>query len=553
MAGSWWDEVHWKLWRLAGRPDLRAVIDAARQVASDVVAPQRAAGLGSVCAWTAENERILASFDAAGLTSLVSAGSRDWAVRSGLAAWELAWVDGGAATLNLSGSLARMPVHAFGTPAQRERYLENSELRHGALCLTEPIPGAGTDAMFLSGSFDVADWVSGEEPILQIRKRGRFISHMDFAEFAVVAVQAGGSRVRGSCLVILEPKDAGLFDRGLPVRKLGHRLASTTNPVFDLRAPASRIVGGYTVEDGVLIPNHNHRRTLEPAFRRTRTTLSLMTAANLLSSVGAQLHPGGNRGFRQPDVDALIDLWATGEAAASLGFSAARACDELDCGENQRDGEADLLSSAAKLFSSSEAIAELEDAAANGIGGCVDNNPGSTPGKLMDAQIEALYLGAPALQRRVLSAAMTGRGFLRQFEGWIAELEDLPQAAPRMGIDALIAGMRLWHWTVQQLQQQVDARGTKLLCDARQGVTFPLADALCFLLAARSLTLDAWELERAGAAQGVDPAATAVFFDLCAVASIRAASSTRQSCAELLYGYDPRFPSLPPRPAHSAR
>ena len=40
--------------------------------------------------------------------------------------------------------------------------------------------------------------------------------------------------------------------------KLVHQLTSTRDPEFDLKVPASRIVGGYTVQDGVIVPNYSH-------------------------------------------------------------------------------------------------------------------------------------------------------------------------------------------------------------------------------------------------------------------------------------------------------
>jgi hypothetical protein len=46
-----------------------------------------------------------------------------------------------------------------------------------------------------------------------------------------------------------------------------------------------------------------------------------------------------------------------------------------------------------------------------------------------------------------------------------------------------------------------DADGAKLYHKTRQGVTFPLADALCWLLAARQFILDVIELETKGAAK----------------------------------------------------
>ncbi len=461
-----------------------------------------------------------------------------------LAALELAWVDGGAATLSLSGSLAQMPIRDFGTKQQRDRYLGNVDRLHAALCLTEPIPGVGTDAMFLTGSYRVADWLPGNEPILEIHKRGRFISHMDFADFVVAAVQGCGDRARGSCLVILEPGDAGEFDRGSRVRKLGHQLASTTNPVFALRAPASRIVGGYTVVDGVVVPNLDHRRLLEPAFRRTRSIMSLMTASKVLSTMEPLVNPHCQT-TREPEFwEGMVDLWATGEAAASLGFSAARLSDELDKRANppgELTREAAVLFPAAKLFSTSSATVMLQRAAALGGYGPIDGGPGSLRDKIVDAQIEALYLGPEALQRRLVSAAMIDGEFLKEFQAWTEEMNQLAHSLPHTGIRSLAAAMQLWHWTLLQLRQQTDSRGVRLFCDARQGVTFPMADALCWLLAARSLTLDALELEKSSRQGAVTASVLSLLFDLSTIASVRAAGSVEQTCASLLLGYDGRF------------
>ncbi len=52
----------------------------------------------------------------------------------------------------------------------------------GAFALTEPIPFVGVDTGMLSGRVRVAEWKEGEEPMLQVDKRGRFITNMDFAE-----------------------------------------------------------------------------------------------------------------------------------------------------------------------------------------------------------------------------------------------------------------------------------------------------------------------------------------------------------------------------------
>jgi len=544
-AASCWDDIHWSMWRIAQRSDLLSIVHSARQVAREVVAPQLAAGARSSCEWTSEKACILASLDEKGLTSILSSARQGIATPLALAAWELAWVDGGAATLCLSGSLAQMPIRDFGTKEQQERYIGNAERMHGALCLTEPIPGAGTDAMFLSGRIDVAEWVPGSEPILEIDKRGRFISHMDFAEFVVVAVQGGGDSVRGGCLVILEPGDNGEFDRGLPVRKLGHRLASTTSPVFRLRVPGSRIVGGYTIEDGVVVPNLDHRQLLGPAFRRTRAVLSLMTASKLLSVVEPVVSAPCHTGDESALCERMADLWAAGEAAASLGFSAARLSDEVDRWANPTDKltkQADVVCPAAKLFSTNSAMDMLPRWAALGGGGPMSSGPGGVYEKLMDAQVEAFYLGSEAVQRRLVSAAMIDGEFLREFQAWMDEMERLALRLPWIGMRSLTAGLRLWYWTLLQLRQQTDSLGAHLFCDARQGVTFPMADALCELLAARSLALDVLELEESSYPWAATDSLLSVLSDVSSIASVRAAGSVGKTCTALVLGYDGRFP-----------
>lgn len=379
------------------------------------------------------------------------------------------------------------------------------------------------------------------EPLLQILKRGRFTSHMDFARFVVAAVEGDGRGVRGSTLVILEPGDAGEFERGKPVRKLGHRFASTTDPTFRLTIPATRIVGGYTIEQGSLIPRFSHRTLLEPALLRMRALLGLMTAAKALSAVRNCFDSSAQRSDDAEFRLTMADLWATGEAAASLGFCAARLCDKLDGAKDRSSSDARLaaiFSPAAKLFSSSRIPEGLRQAAV-----WSDSSAGTTAdlhARLIDAQIEEMYMGPVALQRRQVSAAMTDDRFLAGFERWIGELNTLAGRLPRAGLRTLAEGMRLWHWTLKRLRQQVDARGAMLYCDARQGVTFAMADALCGLLAARSLALDVLEMEINR--QRPEMECASIFRDLNILASGRAASRTSQTCVELLCGYADRFP-----------
>jgi hypothetical protein len=101
--------------------------------------------------------------------------------------------------------------------------------------------------------------------------------------------------------------------------------------------------------------------------------------------------------------------------------------------------------------------------------------------------------------------------------------------------------MQMWLWTLQYLQHATDPSGAKLYQSSRQGVTFPLADALAWLLAARQQILDVVELERTGrAAPAVADAVGEVvpfLMDLCHVQAAQAAGEVGRVCTELLFGY----------------
>ncbi|MGD0681496.1 MAG: acyl-CoA dehydrogenase family protein [Terracidiphilus sp.] len=540
MDFRWWDKAHAILWRIADSAELLDVRLNARQTAQDRLAPLLEQAHPSH-GWTEEKSHVLRALDALGLTSILASARSGLSLRLALTVWELAYVDAGVATCSLSGSLAQMPIRDFGTEPQRDRYLGRADLRHGALCLTEPLPGAGADAISLTGRMSIAGESTDGEPLLEIHKRGRFISHMDFAQFVVAAVEGDGKAVRGSSLVILEPKDEGEFTRGSPVRKLGHGSASTTDPVFRLTVPASRLVGGFTMEEGSLIPRFSHRVLLEPALRRMRALLGLMTAAKALSTVQACFASSAKRCDSAEFRLDIADLWATGEAAASLGFFAARLNDRLDETKDRSSGDrklAALFSPAAKLFSSSRIPECLRRAAAWG-----SSDPAAAAGqraRLIDAQIEDMYMGPEAVQRRLVSAAMIDTRFLAEFQNWVREIDELAERAPRTGMRSLAGGMRLWQWTSERLRQQTDSGGFRLYSDARQGVTFAMADALCGLLAARSLALDVFEMEKARHPQ--ESVCASIFYDLSTLASCRAATRVSQTYAELLGGYAPRFP-----------
>jgi len=627
------DDLRQIMWRFADRYDLAMLVQSSRTVARGPVARLVSQGARNSHEWTPEKASLLPAFDESGITAAFLdpqyggfiEGPKNLALA--LIAFELSWVDAGAATCSLAGNLGLAPIHERGTPAQREHYLSlaapaksggSPKQVRAAFALTEPIPFVGVETGMLAGKVRIAEWKDGLEPVLQVEKRGRFITNMGFANVVTAAVDSDDKRLKGSCMIILEEGDPGSWDRGTPTKKLVHQLSSTRDPVLSVRVPAHRIIGGYSVKDGVIIPRYSHGEIIEAVFRRTRVTVGLMTSAKLLSAVepviryarrrfrGGEGAPGTPRyelGLQQKEdvLHRLVDVWATGEASASLGFAAARLFDQLDplerkkdevfaaqnlsgraafkaLGKSQQealellqlsakpagardeqrlaalqadplvqfvvlDSQANVLCPACKLWNTGHGANMMREAVSlMGGYGVTEDCPGFLGQKWMDAQLEATYEGPEAVQRLQLSLTMANELFLAQYQQWIAEMARIASQRPGTGACTLATAMKLWLWTLNHLQHAADADGARLYHKSRQSVTFPLADALCWLLAARQFILDVIELAEKGTANAALadglPGFVNFFTDLCHVQSARAAGEVGRVCAELVYGYN---------------
>src|ERR1019366_10412484 len=104
--------------------------------------------------------------------------------------------------------------------------------------------------------------------------------------------------------------------------------------------------------------------------------------------------------------------------------------------------------------------------------------------------LEATYEGPEAVQRRQLTVTMTSEVFLAQFRAWIRSMRQIAGVRPGTGACTLASAMEMWEWTLHHLQKATDPDGGLLYHGQRQGVTFALADALCWLLASRCQILD---------------------------------------------------------------
>ncbi len=629
------DDVRQIMWRFADRFDYQMVVQSTRAVARGPVARAVAKGARNSHEWTEDKADLLREFDAAGITAApvdpeyggFIEGPKNFLM--GLIAFELAWVDAGAGTSSMANTLALAPIHERGTPEQKQTYMtrsvppqpgENRTIWRGAFALTESIPYVGVDTGVLSGRVRVAEWVDGEAPVLHVDKRGRFITNMGSANFVTAAVDSGDPRIKGSCMVILEETDPGTWDRGTPTKKLAHQLSSTRDPVFSLRVPADRIVGGYTVKDGVIIPNYSHADVIEAVFTRTRAAPAIMTSAKLLSAIEPVIRyhrrrfrgaagitegtPRFDMGLQQKEdaLHRLLDVWAAGEAGTSLGFMALRLLDSYDAIEQAksaalaqlgvaggraefkalraREGaaseylalsakatlsaaesarlaelEADpvikfmvteslssVLIPATKLWNTGHGVNMMREAVSMMGGyGITEDCPGFLGTKWIDGQLEATYEGPEVVQRRQLSVTMSRTIFLQQFQQWIAHLRVVAQEHPAMGASTLANAMELWLWSREYLSTAKDPFGKDVYSSQRHGATYPLADALSWLVASYHLTIDVLQLAQHGPespalAEGIDGLVN-FYNDLCTIHSATAAGEATRICAELVFGY----------------
>ena len=630
------DDVRQIMWRFADRYDIQMALQSARSLARTVVARLVAEGARNTHEWTDHKAQLLEAFDTSGLTALFMEphqggfieGPKNLALA--LVAFELSWVDAGAATCSLATNLALAPIHERGTQEQRDYYMSNCvppqpgedrKIFRGAFALTEPLPYVGVETNTLVGKVRVAEWEDGKEPMLQVDKRGRFITGMDFANFATCAVDTDDPRIKSSSIVIVEDTDEGLFDRGAPTLKMVHQLSSTRDPVFNLKVPASRIVGGYTVKDGVIVPNYTHSEIIGAVFHRTRVPVALMSTAKLLSAVEPviryqrQRYRGGDAVAGTPKYDLgiqqkpdavlrLADIWATGEAGASLGFKTARLFDQLDptekakdkimaergvvgpksqlsalrkveklaieylalesMPEDQRDaarfqelGEdtlvryvlleslANILCPACKLWNTGHGATIMREALAlMGGYGITEDCPGFLFHKWADTQLEATYEGPEAVQRRQLSITMTNEVFLAKLRIWIGQFTVLAQEKPETGAGIVAKAMELWLWTLEFLHRAKDPSGARLYHNRRQNVTFPMADALCWIMASRCQVADLLELAEKGpenpiVAEGLE-GTLGFLSDLSMVQAARAAGECARICASMVNGFGPQ-------------
>jgi len=131
--------------------------------------------------------------------------------------------------------------------------------------------------------------------------------------------------------------------------------------------------------------------------------------------------------------------------------------------------------------------------------------------------------------------------FQKELELFEKELAEVAREWPETGAATLAAAIELWRWSYTYLQGHKDANNRALYHGKRQGVTFPFADSICWLLASYYQLQDLLELKQAGpmnpvVAENLDDY-LAFFADLSFVQTSRAAGEVARICSNLVFSY----------------
>jgi glutaryl-CoA dehydrogenase len=157
----------------------------------------------------------------------------------GLAMQELERGDSGIRSFaSVQGGLVMYPIHAFGSDAQKERYLPKMAKGEiiGCFGLTEPDAGSNPSGMRTNAIDDGDSWV--------LNGTKRWITNGNLAQVALVWAKVGGatkdaSEVRG----FLVPTDTKGFEARLIHKKMSLRASVTSELILeDVRIPKDAVL-----------------------------------------------------------------------------------------------------------------------------------------------------------------------------------------------------------------------------------------------------------------------------------------------------------------------
>jgi alkylation response protein AidB-like acyl-CoA dehydrogenase len=305
---------------------------------------------------------------------------------------EIAAGDGATSTIvSVQNSVVCGPLNAFGTDAQKEKYLKPLARgeRFGCFCLTEPQVGSDAGAIATRAERDGDSWVlNGVKQFITTGKNA------DVAIVFAVTDKAGGKR--GISAFVVDTSSKG-FVVARVEEKLGQRASDTAQIAFeDCRVPAASLLGREGEGYRIALANLEAGR-IGIAAQAVGMARSALEAA--LSFARDRIAFGKAIAQHQAINFKLADMATQIEAARQLVWHAAALRDA---------GEPCLKeASMAKLFASEMAERVCSDAIQiHGGYGYVGDFP--VERIYRDVRVCQIYEGTSEIQRLVIGRALAG-------------------------------------------------------------------------------------------------------------------------------------------------
>ncbi|MFI0985730.1 acyl-CoA dehydrogenase family protein [Streptomyces exfoliatus] len=290
-------------------------------------------------------------------------------------------------------ALACYPLAAFGTDAQRERWLPGmlGGEQLGANCISEA--EAGSDI----GAISCTARRSEHDATYTVDGTKAWTSHAGQADFYNVFCRTGGPGVRGLSLLLADSATPGL-EVQRPEKKMGVRSSPTASVVFDgAEVAADRLIGrpgkGFLIASGL--------------FDRGRLGIAACAVGLATAALEhAVAYAKTRRQFGRPVIDfqglsfLLADMATQIAAARALVREAART---LDSGASASAVTA--AAARAKLFATDTAMRVTTDAVqALGAYGYVEDHP--VERWMREAKLLQIIEGTNQIQRVIVARSL---------------------------------------------------------------------------------------------------------------------------------------------------
>ena len=304
------------------------------------------------------------------------------AVTSALIAEELSWGCAGLAAGIQATMFPVRPLLAFGTDAQRDRYLRRLASEDGALAaiaFTEAHAGSDLASIRASARREGDDWILSGEKV--------YLTHGGIADVTVVFARGD----EGISAFIVERDDPGV-QAGRKERKLGLRASYTGSLVLDdARLPGDRLLGE---EGSGFLVAMDFFEASRPQVAAAAVGVGRAAFEHATQYAREREAFGRPILARQGVSFKLADMAMALEAARLLVW---RACAALDARE-----DAGLLGSFAKAFAADAAMRAATDAVQIlGGAGVMRDHP--VEKWLRDAKVFQIVEGTSEIQRQIVA------------------------------------------------------------------------------------------------------------------------------------------------------